>query len=51
MSMKIALHAHPLPDFRPEEALAVIRWTPIGAVIGLLVGVGVFLLRAGRPDG
>jgi hypothetical protein len=48
MSMKIALHAHPLPDFQAADAQAAVQWTPIGAGLGLMLGAGVWLLRAGR---
>lgn len=50
MSMKIALHAHPLPDFQVDDALAVLQWTPIGAGVGFLVGIGALLARGGGPQ-
>lgn len=45
MSMKIALHVHPLPDFQADDALAALQWTPIGAGVGFLLGAGVLLAR------
>jgi hypothetical protein len=50
MSMKIALHVHPLPDFQADDAWAAIQWTPVGALAGFLLGAGLLLLRAGRAN-
>jgi hypothetical protein len=46
--IKTALHQHPVPDFRPEDLVTVLRLTPGWSISGLLVGAGGGLFVVGR---
>jgi hypothetical protein len=46
MALKSGIHAHG-PEFTPEQIAQVVSQTPVWAVGGLLVGLGVGLLLAG----
>lgn len=51
MLIKTSIHAHPVPDFTPEDLRAAISRLPLWAGVGLLLGVAGVLLAAARRAG
>ena len=49
MLLKVALHSHMRPDYQLEDVVAMLAWTPIGAGLGGMVGVGLALIRSAWP--
>jgi hypothetical protein len=47
--LKVALHSHVSPDYQVEDVLAMLAWTPIGAGLGGMVGLGLALIRKALP--
>lgn len=50
MLAKIALHAHPVPDFSRQDVLAVLARTPVWAAAGLAAGLAWGLWMTGSPS-
>ena len=48
MALKTGLHSHSTPDFTYERMQVVLYRTPIWVLVGLLIGLGVALLRLAR---
>ncbi|HET7009667.1 MAG TPA: hypothetical protein VFI11_02730 [Anaerolineales bacterium] len=48
MALKVALHAHPVPDYQSDDLQALLAWLPTGAVVGFLFGAGLMLLKSSR---
>jgi hypothetical protein len=48
MALKTGLHGHSAPDFTLEQMQMVLYRTPIWVAVGLLLGLGVALLRLAR---
>jgi hypothetical protein len=46
MLLKVALHSHVSPDYQLEDLVATLAWTPIGAGLGAMVGIGLALIRS-----
>ncbi|MCU0463868.1 MAG: hypothetical protein MUF38_04815 [Anaerolineae bacterium] len=42
MGFKDARHAHPFPDYPPELLAALLERTPVWALVGALIGLGVY---------
>ena len=51
MLLKVAVHSHVSPDYQLEDVVAMLAWTPAGAVIGLVLGAGLALVRSAWPPG
>ncbi|HSB90705.1 MAG TPA: hypothetical protein VLD63_11840 [Anaerolineales bacterium] len=47
MLLKISLHSHVQPDYELGDVLAVLSWTPVGAILGAVFGAGLALVRQG----
>jgi hypothetical protein len=47
MLLKISLHSHVQPDYELGDVLAVLTWTPAGAILGGVFGAGLALVRQG----
>lgn len=45
MALKTGLHAHPTPDYTPEQIVWVVSRAPAWALAGLLAGCSLVLLR------
>ncbi len=45
MLLKVGLHAHAVPDYALVDVLAMLAWTPVGAAVGTLFGIGLGLIR------
>jgi hypothetical protein len=50
MALKTGLHGHNTPDFTLHQMQAVLYRTPIWVLVGLLLGLGVALLRLARSS-
>jgi hypothetical protein len=50
MLAKIALHAHPVPDFSTQDLLAVLARTPVWTAAGLAAGLAWGLWMTGRTS-
>lgn len=50
MALKTGMHGHNTPDFTFEQMQAVLYRTPIWVLVGLLLGLGVALLRLARSS-
>ena len=51
MLLKVALHSHVSPDYQLEDVVAMLAWTPIGAALGGMVGLGLALIRSAWQPG
>jgi hypothetical protein len=47
MLLKISLHSHLQPDYELSDVVAVLTWTPVGAILGGVIGAGLALIQKG----
>ena len=45
MLVKVGVHGHPQPDYAVADVLAMLAWTPLGASLGALFGLGLGMIR------
>ena len=51
MMLKTSLHLHAEPDFAAADLIHVLRASPLWAVVGLTIGLGMGVIGLGRRGG